>query len=249
MLFVRCVKTQTCPISRDGLPPGSFPGSGSSQQSQQTQPQQSQQQVQPISGFQQLANFGNFQFPTFNPIGQSSSSQQTSSQSSNSFGGNAVYSGGFQSGWSDSSYGGASNYDAYTAGGKSGGTALCKVIPNGGALSLFNGNSFPAFTGKQTLEYWVYRGPNSVPPLTLTLISNQQGDNCNTVDTGSLSQSESSNGWAKFQVPLSRFSTRSSGGGFLGCSNQGSPLNVVKIEWQNKNNFNALICLDAVQLY
>ncbi|GFH25723.1 predicted protein, partial [Haematococcus lacustris] len=100
-----------------------------------------------------------------------------------------------------------------------------------------------------TLEYWVYRGPNSVPPLTLTLISNQQGDNCNTVDTGSLSQSDSSNGWAKFQVPLSRFSTRSSGGGFLGCSNQGSPLNVVKIEWQNKNNFNALICLDAVQLY
>ncbi|KAL6758376.1 hypothetical protein V8C86DRAFT_1510047 [Haematococcus lacustris] len=189
-------------------------------------------------------------FPGSSAPTQQSQSQGFGAQAASgtqSTGPTVVYSGGFQSGWVDSSYGGSSTSYANNAGGKSGGLALCKLIPNGGALSMYNGGSSSAFVGKQVLEYWAYLASNPLPPLLLTLVSNQQGDVCATQDISRVSQAENANGWVRFQVPLTSFQSRT-GDSFQGCSNQGSPYNVVKIEFQNRSSRSAQICIDAVQL-
>lgn len=61
--------------------------------------------------------------------------------------------------------------------GKSQGSALCYILPQGAATSVFTNPG--AFAGRRGLEFWVYRGSaSSVPGVDVALIADGAGVSC-----------------------------------------------------------------------
>ncbi|EFJ47081.1 hypothetical protein VOLCADRAFT_105296 [Volvox carteri f. nagariensis] len=155
----------------------------------------------------------------------------------------------FMQGWSDSGSWSISRWGRDSSWGFDGQQAYC-VTMGGYAGIQFNGWS-GVFSSKRTLEFYARQNNGGTPDVSIKLTAPSGG--CKALQLRDMTPKDQTSNWSRFQVQLSAFDWRQSGGGdgsaFGGCSDSINDWSVNVLVIMNNWGGNQDLCIDQVKVY
>ncbi|GLI71000.1 hypothetical protein VaNZ11_016116 [Volvox africanus] len=179
-------------------------------------------------------------------VSHSENQQQSVGQQSSVI--NAYY-GGFMQGWSDAGSWSISKWGRDASWGFDGQQAYCVTLGGYGGIQL---NAWSGvFSSKRTLEFYARQNNGGTPDVNIKLTSPSGA--CNSLRLQGMTSVDSKSNWSRFQVQLSAFDWRKSGGGdgsaFGGCSESINDWSVNTLVFVNNWGGNQDLCIDQMKIY